>query len=250
MTKKSILNQLKSITVGTFLACGSLVIAEEAIVKQIVVDDNKAECPSAQFTSIQEAINSAASGSEIRVCAGIYKEQLSITKSLNIRGESGSVLTPKGMQINAENLAMYEDISAVVSVKGAKDVRIEGLTIDGKNNGISNCSAELAGIVYEDAAGEVKGVTVTNIKLDSSSSESCMSTYGIFVQSSDDGEADVTISESTIQDCNSAIVGNNLGTIVRANGNTINAAGAGANGLELAFGAIGTSKDNSVAAVQ
>src|SRR5437899_2120213 len=36
----------------------------------IVVDDDRVQCPEAQFTSIQEAVGAAPSGSTIRVCPG------------------------------------------------------------------------------------------------------------------------------------------------------------------------------------
>lgn len=249
MTKRTILNQLKSITLGAFLAYGSIVTADEAAMKQIVVDDNKMECASAQFSSIQEAVDAAAPGTQIKVCAGFYIEQVTITKSLRIVGEAGAVLAPTGMKINASNLAMYEDMAAVFSVKGATDVLIQGLTMDGKNSGISDCSAELAGIVYEDASGEISKVTIRNMS--SASSKSCQSAYGIFAQSTDSGETDLKVNGSSVDGCNSgAIVGNNFGTIVRASENKISESDSAANGLQLAFGAIGTAKGNSVAGIQ
>ena len=252
MTRKTILNQLKSITLGAFLAYGSIVTAEEAAMKQIVVDDDKVECASAQFSSIQEAVNAAAPGTEIKVCAGSYHEQVSINKTLRIVGDEGAVLAPTEIKTNASNLAMYEDMAAVLSIKGAADVFIQGLTMDGKNSGMTDCSAELAGIVFEDASGEINGVTIRNMS--SASSESCQTAYGIFAQSSDSGETDLKVNGSNIDSCKSgAIVGNNLGTIVRASGNKISgseSADTNVNGLQLAFGAIGTAKGNSVAAIQ
>ena len=252
MNKKEILNKLHGITLGVLLACSSVATAEESGVKRVIVDDNKVECPDAQFSSIQAAIDAAAAGTEIKVCAGAYNEQVKISKSVKLIGEEGVVLMPKGMKVNAENIAMYEDMAAVLSIKGTSNVSIQGLTIDGSQNGISDCSAELAAIVCEDMSGEIDGVTIRNIKSASATSDSCQTAYGIFVQSSDSGETDLKVLNSTIDGCSSgAIVGSNLGTVLRSEGNTISGADvAAANGLKLEFGAIGTSKGNSVAAIQ
>ena len=253
MSKKTLLKQLQGMTLGVLLACSTAATAEEVAPQQIVVDDNKIECPSAQYSSIQEAVDAATPGTEIKVCAGSYQEQVTITKSVKLIGENGAVITPKGMKTNAENLAMYEDMAAVIAVRGVADVVIQGLTIDGKNGGISDCSTELAGIVCEDMSGKIERVNIRNMS-NNSQMESCQSAYGIFVQSSDTAETDLKVNQSTIDGCNSgAIVGNNMGTVVRSKGNVINAAVGSemnANGLKLAFGAIGTAKGNTIAAME
>src|SRR5260370_29937913 len=56
--------------------------------ESIVVDDDRADCPEADFTSIQAAVAAAAPGDEIVVCAGIYREQVTVSKNgLAIRAE-------------------------------------------------------------------------------------------------------------------------------------------------------------------
>ena len=44
----------------------------------LVVDDDLADCPTADFTSIQAAVTAADPGAKIRVCRGIYMEQVTI----------------------------------------------------------------------------------------------------------------------------------------------------------------------------
>lgn len=72
--------------------------------KQIIVDDDKLECPSATFTSIQAAVNAASPGDQIIVCKGVYVEQITIQKSLSIDAASGAILMPSAMQPNARSL--------------------------------------------------------------------------------------------------------------------------------------------------
>ena len=44
----------------------------------LIVDDDLRDCPNAQFTSIQAAVDAAPAGAKIKVCAGTYVEQVTI----------------------------------------------------------------------------------------------------------------------------------------------------------------------------
>ncbi|MGH7481084.1 MAG: right-handed parallel beta-helix repeat-containing protein [Longimicrobiales bacterium] len=48
--------------------------------KVLTVDDDLADCPRADFTTVQAAVAAAQSGTTIQVCAGTYHEQVTITK--------------------------------------------------------------------------------------------------------------------------------------------------------------------------
>lgn len=61
----------------------------------LVVDNDGADCPRADFTSIQAAVAEAEPGSTILVCAGVYLEQVTIAKNdLRVRanGKPGDVV--------------------------------------------------------------------------------------------------------------------------------------------------------------
>src|SRR5262245_39308322 len=104
---------------------------------QIVVDDDKLECPNAGFTRIQDAVDAAAPGSQIRICKGIYVEQVTISKPLDVEADSGALLMPRSMQANAASLSSGRAIAAALLVSNTTSVTIRGLTVDGANNGIS-----------------------------------------------------------------------------------------------------------------
>jgi parallel beta-helix repeat protein len=61
----------------------------------LVVDDDKAQCKKADFTTIQAAVTAAAPQTTILVCAGTYHESVTITKNdlrIRAKGAPGAVV--------------------------------------------------------------------------------------------------------------------------------------------------------------
>lgn len=85
----------------------------------ITVDDDRVECPNADFTSIQEAVNAANPGDTICVYSGIYHENLVVNKTVSLIGQ-GPRLT----------YIIGDGTSPVVYVKTNNTV-IRGFTIHG-----------------------------------------------------------------------------------------------------------------------
>ena len=147
----------------------------------LLVDDDKVQCPAATFTSIQATIDAASPGNLIRVCPGTYREQLSINKSLSIEGDNGAIVLPGNMTVNATG-STGTPIAAAILVKEAADVEIEGLIVDTANSGITQCSPDLIGILYQNSSGRIERNAVRNTKL-SVSLNGCQSGNAIVVQS-------------------------------------------------------------------
>ncbi len=155
---------------------GTLVAVPAANAATLAVDDDRAQCPAAQFASIQAAVNAADPGDTVAVCPGRYVEgsgapgtnALTITKDLTIRGAGADVVviqprrsTPTGGQIAEARMDIRNAVGDIVSIQGGTafpiTVNISGVTVDG--NGVF---AE-AGIVYLDAQGSLVRNRVTNI---------------------------------------------------------------------------------------
>lgn len=84
---KRITSVLAALAVGVFLLIGQAVAAPG---DKLVVDDDGEQCRNAEFTTIQEAVDAAAPGDKIKVCAGLYEESVQVDKSLFLKGEGGN----------------------------------------------------------------------------------------------------------------------------------------------------------------
>jgi len=217
---------------------------------QLVVDDDKLECPNAAFTRIQDAVDAASPGSQIRICKGTYVEQVAISKPLDLEADSGAVLMPAAMQANSASLSSGRAIAAALLVANATNVTVRGLTLDGANSGITQCAPDLMGIYFQNASGEVDRVAVRNFKL-AASLNGCQSGSGIFVQSGNGGVSQVEIHRSTIHDFQkNGITANEIGTSASIDENVVTGlgptTGAAQNGIQMGFGAGGSIQNNTV----
>ncbi len=217
---------------------------------QLVVGNNKAECPNAGFTRIQDAINAASPGDHIRICKGTYVEQLSIQKALDIDADSGAVLMPNAMQQNTTSLFDGAPIATAILVANTTGVSISGLTVDGANNGVSECSPDLEGITLQNASGRVERAAIRNFKLGAGLG-GCQSGTGFFVQSSGGKISKVEIEDCTIHDFQkNGITANEIGTTAFIRRNVVTGIGPtpaiAQNGIQIGFGAGGAIARNVV----
>ena len=216
-----------------------------------LVVSNTAACPHAQYTKIQDAINAASAGDEIVICNGIYAEQLSINKSLDIDADSGAFLVPASIQQNATSLATGNAIAAAVLVSGATNVSISGLTVDGINNGITECAPRLIGVYFQNSSGSLRHAAIRNFTL-GAALNACQSGTGVFLESGGGQTSDVEISDCSIHDYQkNGITANESGTTAKIHNNVVTGIGptpgAAQNGIQIGFSAGGAIRENVVA---
>ena len=116
------------------------------------VDDDRFQCPNADFTTIQEAIDEASSCDTIVVHDGTYEGALYINKNLTIKAASTPVIT--GSQLFATDFGNRE---AVIFVENAANVVLEGFDVEGSGLG----PVKSYGILYENSGGTVKQCVVS-----------------------------------------------------------------------------------------
>lgn len=130
----------------------------------------------ANFLTIQTAVNAVPPGSTIFVCPGIYREQVTISQPLILRGTTFNnqdrpiiALPPNGPVVNVTS-AVYPAFSfaaqvLVQNVSPAGAVTLLDLTVDG-NGAPQNCltsAVGLAGIFFASGtSGSIDGVTTRN----------------------------------------------------------------------------------------
>ncbi|HTZ31959.1 MAG TPA: hypothetical protein VMH31_05860, partial [Methylomirabilota bacterium] len=217
--------------------CLSALSASASLAKVVLVDDDKADCPSAAFTKIQDAVNAASPGDVIRVCKGVYAEQVSIHVPLTIAAENGAVLMPSNMQANTTSLFDAAPLAVALLVSDTTDVTIHGLIIDGSNNGISSCSPDFFGIAFQNASGSVRRTTIRNFKLPANLN-GCQTGTGIFVQSGSGQLSSVAVDSNSVHDFQkNGITADELGTTVMIRANTVTGlgatTGAAQNGIQI-----------------
>lgn len=216
----------------------------------ILVDDDKVQCPTATFSTIQAAIDSASPGEHIRVCAGTYHEQLTIDKSITVAADNGVVLSPTGITANATGLTQSDQIAAAVLVKNATSVVLTGFRIDGSASGLIECSPRLIGVLFQDASGRIEHNAVRHFRL-KTALDGCQSGNAIEVETSNGGESSVTITDNSVDDYQkNGITANENGSSVTIDGNTVvgigPTSGAAQNGIQIGFGASGLISNNNV----
>jgi hypothetical protein len=212
----------------------------------LVVDDDKVQCPTAGYSTIQSAVDAASPGTSIVVGPGTYAEQITITKPVQIYGQNGALVMPANM---SANVSASEPTAAVIAVLNTADVNIIGLIIDGSKNGITGCAPFLVGVYYHGASGTLYHNTVRNMALPADLN-GC--------QSGDAVEADsmsmpvrVTISNNSIVGYQkNGVTANDAGTVAAIQNNVISGVGrtngAAQNGIQIGYGATGSISSNSV----
>lgn len=165
-----------------------LLAGAEARGSQILyVDDDGMDpfnCAGAPFQTITDALAVANAGDEIRVCPGVYPEQVTITKSVTIRGENfGSrraVIKPAALPATLPSLWSTNPITAAVLVD-TKFIRMSDVDIDLSDNTLAACSPALAGLYLRNTSGRIERVEVYDTRL--ASRPDCESGVGVFIES-------------------------------------------------------------------
>lgn len=195
------------------------------------VDDDKAQCPDANFTSIQEAVDYASPWDTIVVCEGVYEESstpvfgsgnpvatgamngLTITKPLKIKGAGADKVTIKPDQ-TLDSLAgltpyLRDGGGNVITVSrqslGSTDTNELFVDISGVTVTAGTTYAE-AGIAFFGAAGRVSESVVGPMKVATTADELAEGPHGWgivktgVIQGAGSGtvESEVTVSDSLV----------------------------------------------------
>jgi hypothetical protein len=125
------------------------------------VDDNKAQCPNAEFTHIQEAVENASPWDTIVVCPGVYEESSTPVNSeldpVLATGETNGLTIKKPLKIigAGASAVTIKPKSTVTSLGGAT-----GTLRDGGGNVITVSRQSLGSSEYDEEYVDISGVTI------------------------------------------------------------------------------------------
>jgi hypothetical protein len=131
-------------------------------------------CGKAGYTSIQDAVDAAASGDTVMVCAGVYDEQVIIdAKDLTLTGSGdGTIIRPSSPAV-LTSFYTYpgscfwagNTISPVVFVEDSASTSVLDLRIDGINLTTPGPGAvRLSGVLFAESGGTISNLTINDIK--------------------------------------------------------------------------------------
>ena len=115
----------------------------------------------ADYSTIQTAVDAAASGDEIQIAAGVYTEQVVIAnKNLTLSGSPGAVLraTP-GMQQSLAPNSFFTPLLGIFE----SEVVVSGMTFEGERLGDSQTN-DFIGIQFLAASGRVEDCLITGFR--------------------------------------------------------------------------------------
>lgn len=115
----------------------------------LVVDDDLQQCPNADFTSIEAAVQAAPPGGRIRVCPGYYVEDVTVDKPLQLFG-AGPAPEQRAADPSREAVVQPPNVGFAITVSG---VEVDGFTIVG--------NGQLAGTFGIGVALGATGLTLT-----------------------------------------------------------------------------------------
>jgi len=171
------------------------------------VDDDKVQCPNADFVTIQAAITAASPSDTIFVHDGTYREALVINKSLTIKAASKPIIEAPDTRPSytiAESTATFDPIIFAYggtesggAVSGAEtiSVTIEGFEITGRDTAAS-APKRFVGILYRNVKPGAVAECSIHSMYDADGQGNGPQTFGILVY----GDSDVALSYNEIAD--------------------------------------------------
>src|ERR1700679_3009459 len=205
--------------------------------------------PGTHYTTIQAAVN-APGVTTVEVCPGTYPEQVTITGNLTLKGiasgtsDAAVVVVPAGgLMTNGVTDIFGDPTAAQILVQNAT-VTISHITVDGANDGLTDCSVDAIGIYYQNASGTITDNAVRNVLLPPAL-QGCQDGLAINVDSTTGSS--VTVSNNSVRNYDkngitaSGPGDGSPGPNVTVTGNTVIGLGAttviAQNGIQVSYGA-------------
>lgn len=201
------------------------------------------------YSSIQAAVDAAASGDIIQVAAGTYIEQVTIHESMQLIGAGAGVSTIQAPVVRSESVAQggqtYDYLLAAYPATGTINVHVEGFTFDANGQSRTAGTAGLIGVFMRDVNGASAGLFSSTIEgFEAVEYQS----WGVKVY----GASELTIGDNTLKDYTrdgiDVIGDGGAGTdpVVVISNNFLTGSSLALNGIQVSSGAVGSISGNQV----
>jgi hypothetical protein len=148
-------------------------------------------CDSAQYSSVQAAVNSAASGATVYLCGTqTYSEEVIVTRSVTLTGDPGASITAPSnpadyssagfpSSFTSDGLSVPQAI--LVATGSGVTANVSGLALNGPLPGVGGCGIDEFGVlVIGGATANLSGDSVTDIADVDPSLDGCQ--FGVGIQ--------------------------------------------------------------------
>jgi len=238
------------------ILCVTAIARTNAVASQThLVSTNQTICPTAQYTSIQAAIDASLPGDVINVCPGVYDEQIVISKPVTVKGVTVNSLGIALLQPTVLTSTGGGSDIAVVSVLNTDGVHLLNIGVDASKNNVSECAPTLSAVHFLNSSGEIRNDAITGAKLTSPGACTTLSGngYGVLLESTGAGSYWVLVQGNSIHDYSKEgvrAIGNGITATVT--GNVITGLGPAGGyffqfGVFIRDGAVGLIKGNQIA---
>jgi pectin methylesterase-like acyl-CoA thioesterase len=159
--------------------------------------------PGTHFLTIQAAVNAVSIGGTVRVCPGPYPEQVTINKNLTLIGiasgtsDAAVVTVPNGGLVTNGVMDIFSNPTAAQIFVQNANVTVSHITVDGANDGLTDCTIDAIGIYYQNSSGSITDNAVRNVLLPTGL-QGCQDGLAINVEASS-GIPAVTISNNSVR---------------------------------------------------
>lgn len=144
-------------------------------------------CASPDYTTIQDAINAAAAGDTIRVCAGSYSEDITISKSLTLDGAQAGTSVDERTAGGPQESTIEGTGNVAVEIT-ADDVTVDGFTVT-NSNGTTG--------IY---ANERSNITITNNFVTDVVNPTLTTAEGIYIHSYSASIDNILVQNNRVED--------------------------------------------------
>ncbi|HEX5911196.1 MAG TPA: hypothetical protein VFY44_11940 [Thermoleophilaceae bacterium] len=142
-----------------------------------LVDNDKAQCPSAAHTTIQAGVDAASANEQVLVCNGVYREQVTIDKD----GIDLVSKVTRGATIKSPVTALSGP-EALVHVDGGSNVKVRRFTIAGPGPGTVDSLRQGVLVENNNAAGVKEAQITDNLIQDIRDTEAAANEEGVGVR--------------------------------------------------------------------